>query len=373
MPNFQKRGGKWSVRFRWIDPATGSEIQKRLGGFATKSEAERAKVLWEMENPSGKFIANAGTTFEQMANTFLAWQKERIKSTTFYEMERVFLKYFLPQFGKKIVSKITKNDILEWQNNLNSAGFSYAYKNKLRGFLFSFFRYAEKYHDCKNIVSEVDAFVAPKIKKDMRIWSLQQFEQFLQVTAEPYTTFFMFLYYLGLRLGECLALTWADIDMNTNMVTVSKSVTEKVANKAWAVVEPKNLSSYRKIEMPNILTKHLTRLTKTTLGAPFLFFGARPLPQTSLRRIFKAYTLKSDLPPIRLHDFRHSHASLLISLGANVVLIAKRLGHTNIEMTLNTYSHLMPSAENEIITKLDKLKNGHKFGHKKQINTHKTW
>ena len=86
----------------------------------------------------------------------------------------------------------------------------------------------------------------------------------------------------------------------------------------------------------------------------FVFSKDKPLPETSTKRIQRAACNKANVKVIRIHDFRHSHASLLLSNGVSVVAVAKRLGHSNIEQTLNTYAHLMPKEDDLLIEILQK-------------------
>ena len=85
----------------------------------------------------------------------------------------------------------------------------------------------------------------------------------------------------------------------------------------------------------------------------FVFGGEVPVSDQTLRRRFDSYAQKAGVKKIRIHDLRHSHASLLINKGQNILIVSKRLGHSNITQTLNTYSHLMPNMQLEIVGALN--------------------
>ena len=359
----KKNNGTYDVRFRWINQ-DGREVNKRITTMATtKSAAEREYIKFVAQNPSNQVKSgNNGFTsdFLTLYIKYMQYKKPRLKESSYYDFGHVFEKHIIPEFEKKAVYKITKLDILYWQEKLNSAGYSYKYKKKLRGYLFNFFIYCNRYHDIQNVVSKVEPFVKPKIKKQIAIWELSTFQKFLSVIdSEEYKTFFMLLYYTGARLGEALALNYLDFNFNFKTITISKSLSEKTNQGAFIITTPKNVASQRVIELPNILLKQIndyaTNYPQSKTNKFFFGNNNLPLATTSLRRNFKQWIIKSNVQPIRLHDFRHSHASMLISLGANIVLISKRLGHSDTQITLNTYSHLLPKAENEIITKLNNL------------------
>lgn len=359
MASFQKQSNKWTVRFRFVNQE-GKEVHKRLGGFDTKKQAEQAYINFlNTHKQNQKLSENAQEIklikFENLLDEFFIFKASRVKSSTIYDLELLFAKNITPYFKNIQIGKIDKSSILRWQQSLDEKNFSFKYKTKLRWALNSFFNYLNKYYDVENVVQKVDNFVKPKIKKEINIWTFEQFQTFIKFTEEPYTTFFKTLYYLGLRLGECLALSPNDIDFKKNTVNINKSLTEKVKNKPYEIVSPKNVSSYRQIEMPKELANDLKSFIDKFAPKTFLFGSEKPFATTTLRRFYLKYITLAGVPKIKLHDFRHSHASLLIDLGANIVLIARRLGHADIEMTLNTYSHLMPNTENEIIKKLNNL------------------
>lgn len=359
MASYEFKNGKYSVRFRFIN-VEGREINKRLSGFKTKKQAEQAYMQFIFSQPkhekrSQENLTAIQKTFESFYHEYLEFKISRVKVSTYYDIVKIFPRHILPFFGHMKLKEITKHVVLQWQNSLDKQNYTYKYKSNLRAFLFNYFKYLNTYHDIPNVVAKVDGFVKTKTKVEQQIWTLDQFKKFIAVTQEPYTTFFKTLYYLGLRLGECLALSPHDIDFDKNTVNINKNLTEKVKGKPFEIVAPKNISSYRVLEMPKQLASSLNNYIKQFNPTTFLFGDEKPFATTSLRRIYAQYLEISKVPKIRMHDFRHSHASLLIELGANIVLIAKRLGHTNIEMTLNTYSHLMPNSEKELIEKIEQI------------------
>ena len=155
-----------------------------------------------------------------------------------------------------------------------------------------------------------------------------------------------------MRLGELQALTSSDIDFDTNTISVNK--TYKVLNGKELITTPKTKKAVRKIIIPQFLSdmlkSYIARLYKNSKNDRIFFQS-----QTAIARHLKIGAEAASVTPIRIHDLRHSHASLLIDLGFSAVLISERLGHENITTTLNIYSHLFPSKQTEVAEKLQNL------------------
>lgn len=368
MANYECRGKKklWSVRFNVMDN-NGKSHTKRLSGFKFKREAEAAYLRFLDEynlngvnfSPEDSQVYNK--KLKEIIPEFLEYKKQSVKEASFYEILSIFNKFILTPFGDIRIKNITKPMILQWQHSLNQ--YSYKYKVKIRASLYSFYKYLNTYYDIDNIVARVETFSVPKVKKEMQFWTLEEFNMFIDcVDNNTYKTFFSFLYYTGCRLGEALALNYKDIDFKNKTLKITKSISTKIVNRdlgnTFNITSPKNYSSNRSIFMPqkliDVLLEYFTKNPETTKQS-FIFGGYKPLPETTIRRYLNNYINSAGIKPIRIHDFRHSHASLLISQGSDIVLVAKRLGHSNTEQTLNTYAHLFPSTEYRLVDKLNEI------------------
>ena len=142
---------------------------------------------------------------------------------------------------------------------------------------------------------------------------------------------------------------------------IRRSISQKVKGDDIET-PPKNKSSYRDLQIPEPLIKILSEHKKRQQETSKLFSeeyricgGERPLRDTSIENKNKAFAKTADLPHIRIHDFRHTHASLLVNEGINIQEIARRLGHADVQMTWNTYSHLYPREEERAVEILNKI------------------
>lgn len=355
MPSFEQTANRrWSVRFRFVE--FGKYKQKRLSGFATKKEADKAYAEFINNNKLYKKSDNANLTFNQLYSKYYEHVSKRLKPSTLYDTEQNFNKHILPVFGSMKIFKISKQDVLKWQKILNESNYKYRFKRKLRGYLSSIIKFAMYYYDLPiNPVAQVEPFRNTEAKIEMKIWSLDEFKQFIKSFNDSELTFkvfFSFLYLTGCRKGEAFALTWNDIDFNNKIVNINKNLTRKtLTDKTYGIVATKTGES-RRISISDNLICLLKDLYNHS-HSNFVFGGEIPLADNTTTRVFKNHIILSKVSPIHIHCLRHSHASLLISNGESIVMVAKRLGHASVEQTLNTYSHLMPNDEQKMLGKLE--------------------
>lgn len=319
-----------------------------------------------------------------MYEEYVKYISTRLKAGSVRSASDVLRIFVLPDFGEREVASLSTKDILDWQEKIIAKGFGYKYKSKIYCGFTAMLNYGIKFHDIKeNVVSRVGNFKNTDRKKEMLFWSEEEFKQFYAVIDDDlFRVYFSFLYLTGCRKGESLALTWNDIDFVRREVRINKSLNRKQKTKGekqvvnvptvasdlgWHISEsrsyeittPKNKSSYRNILMPmnlvNMLWEHQKRSKEEYGYTPewFVFGGAEPLSDQTIRRRLNEYADKAGVKRIRVHDIRHSHASLLINKGQNILIVSQRLGHSDVTQTLNTYSHLMPNVQKQIINALD--------------------
>lgn len=266
----------------------------------------------------------------------------------------VFPLYILPYFKDYNIQDIKKIDILNWLSDLDQKPLAYKYKKDIYVFLAMFFKWNQKYLDLdKNVVSEVGFILKNKDnqKQIVNIWTLKEFKRFIKnVDNIIYKDFFEFLFFTGCRLGEVIALKFSDI--KKDKISITKTLI-KGTNK---VNSPKTKSSIRTIEIDKKLLKEIHNLKKyyTKQNGYFnsdfyIFGGNRHLSYTSIERYKNKACKKANVKQIRLHDFRHSHISLLLSKGIPVKAIAERVGHKDISMTLNIYAHVLDQDKKRLI------------------------
>lgn len=350
MPVYKDQN-KWIAKFYYVDH-NGIKKQKLKRGFKTKREAK------EFEN---HFLVKHQKDITMPFSVLVKYYKEdietRLKPSTIYSKRIIIDRLILPYFQDMPLNQITPSVIRSWQNELIQSGKNYSqtYLKTVHTLLVAIFNYGMKYYDLKeNPCSRCGSIGSLKTEKEMKIWTLEQFKKFIESERNNimYYTAFNVLFYTGLRIGELLALTWGDIDFNNQIISVNKSL--QVLDGVTYITSPKTKKSIRNITIfPNLV--EILQSYKNACYDPVDDSRLFPFVKSSILRELKKKTKIKELPQIRLHDFRHSHASLLIELGFSPLAIADRLGHESVKTTLDTYSHLYPNKQDELAQKLQEI------------------
>lgn len=200
------------------------------------------------------------------------------------------------------------------------------------------------------------------LKKEMCFFTYDEFQLFIkQEKSLKYKVYFEMLYYCGLRKGEANALTWKDIDFNNHSININKNVVLKIKGQEYVLLPPKTKSSIRTLVLHQKLEDNLKLIYNeyaqyTNFSTDwFVFGGIAPLKDTAVANHKNNNCKLAGVKQIRMHDFRHSCASLLINNGASISLVAKYLGHSNISTTLNTYTHMFKNEMSEIVNTINNL------------------
>ena len=212
---------------------------------------------------------------------------------------------------------------------------------------------------------QMETFKNPnEIEEDMEIYTFDEFQQFISKEKDiKYICLFETLYYDGLRKGELRGLTWNDIDFKNKIVRINKNVVSigGEGSKSYNLTTPKTKKSIRTLPIPDILINHLKQLFEENtkyygFNKKWFVFGTdQPITNFKIRDRKNKIAKEAGLHCIRVHDFRHSCASLLINNGANITVVAEYLGHSKIDETLNTYAHMYKSRLIDVVNSINKI------------------
>ena len=323
---------------------------------AKECKAAEAKYILSKDRSSGSI------TFNALVDNYLQSQMEIVKPQTVPHLKNV-CKHITDALGNIKVEKMTKRDYEDFRDHLTSLGLSANYKNKINTQLKCLLKYAYKNYDIRNdIPDKYGSFIDGRQKEKIDFYTLDEFNQFISVVDDPrYKALFTTLFFLGLRIGEANALQFKDyVD---GYVHIDKTVNTKIRARGtkYLFSAPKTKSSIRNLPVPKRVAECLKMMREHWSMQDgftedfFIFGGVWSLPETSITKAKNHYCELAGLRQIRIHDFRHSCASLLINNGANVTLVSNWLGHADTKMTLNTYSHLWKSRLDEIAVAIDLL------------------
>ena len=313
-------------------PITKKQIQKYRSGFKTKKEAkeEYSKLILASTQEITEISKETISFGQFIEETYLPWYKTQVKESTYLNRRSAVQKHF-KYFYKMPLDKITAFD---------------------RAVILGLIE--------KNPSRMIGHLKSKKTKVDF--WTLEEFQKVISLLYkgdfyEHYLFIcFWVLFMTGARLGEAAALHWRDIDFDTGMVNIDKSVYYKNMGE-YRFVEPKTRASIRKIYIDEDTIAEL-KLWKEAQQKVLpncelvLSYNGTPTSKTTLPRPLEKLAKLAGVHRIKVHALRHSHASLLISMGENPLIIKERLGHEKIQTTLGTYGHLYPNSNYEVATKL---------------------
>jgi integrase len=313
--------------------------------------------------------------FSSLVELYLTDLKTRLRPTSYDVVENVVNKHILPYFKDMNLNTITPAIIRKWQNTLIDETFKQhkmitekkykpIYLRNTNCRLSAIFNYACKYYHVQSNPVRLCGPIGNRKPETIQFWTLDEFNKFITVFKDniQYKTIFSLLFWTGCRVGELLALTLADFDFDNLTMNIDKSY--KRIHKQDLIQPPKTAKSKRVIILPQFLVDIVKEYISTLYELQphqRLFELTIPAIRFKLIKAAKIAGVKK----IRVHDLRHSHASLLIEQGFSPLVIKERLGHENIETTLQTYSHLYPTKQNELADKLQLLGTGKKKNNKK--------
>ena len=355
-----KDGRKWIFQTRYKD-LEGKTRKYKSKKFATKTEAQEAERVFFLE--LDKYRPDTNMTFKDLYLAFYEYQKDKVKDTTLNTYKDRMR--YMELLDNIKVKEFNLQHYELWRKKILSYDLSNRTRNYIYKFLKTIMNFGSKWYgiNFNQVYNKMTNFTDPnEIKKEMLFWTFEEFSQFISVEDDlNYKALFETLYFCGLRKGEARALTWNDIDFVNNNLIINKGLSDNVNGKRFVVTSPKTPTSNRTLPLPNNLANDLKKLKefkqkfKNYKNEWFVFGNDLPLGDDAIRRRKNKDCELSGVKQIRIHDFRHSCASLLINNGADITLVAKYLGHAKIDETLNTYSHMFNNKLNNIIGLINDL------------------
>lgn len=351
MPVYKdEKRATWYTSFYYID-WTGKRKKKKKEGFKTQREAKAFE-----KDFLNKAQASCEMHFKNLVDLYLEDCTIRLKPTTLSTKRHIINQKILPYFSDMPINTITATTIRLWQNELlsNSSNYSATYLKTVNSQLSAIFNFAVKYYKLHANPVRTCGSIGKQNADSMHFWTTDEFKSFItHIENKPLSkVIFNILFWTGIRSGELLALTYNDFDFETQTVTISKSYSRLEGKDL--ILEPKTSKGKRIITIPLFLCE-LVQSYKEQLYDYKPNERLFPVTKYYLHHEMDRGSKKANVKRIRIHDLRHSHASLLIELGFSPLLISERLGHENIETTLQTYSHLYPNKHAEVAEKLQTL------------------
>lgn len=340
-------------------------------GQAEASEAAIRRKLEiappvEREKKRGKLAP--GLTVSGLLALYEEERGSEIRKTSLDKKKSILNTHVIPELGEVRLDDLDEERLIAWRTKLAGTDRKAATKNAARRELRALLNYAvERRLIPSNPIRAVKAFRDPYRETDavrLRYYTKDEFVAYKKAARAAAESdgslrawgiyiFFMLAYYTGARKGEINALRWTDVDGKN--VRITRSVTQKIRGEAWVETPPKNESSVRRIQMPvpliEALKEHMERQKRGEGWSESCFIcgGLAPIPDTTIENYNQRFAKAAGVKHITIHEFRHSHASVLCNAGINIKEIARRLGHADEQTTMRTYAHLYPQEEERAV------------------------
>ncbi|MCM1167852.1 MAG: site-specific integrase [Lachnospiraceae bacterium] len=368
----EKKNGlqKYRVRVAYQDNnGKTKQVERTCYGLAESQMMEKQLLIDYRETKEG--LIKSKMTVRELYDEYMAYHETETRKTSHVSTAAKLQKRVLPYLGECRLDKLTQQRLANWKIEISKQNLSLTTKKNGYTAFSALLNYAVKMgYLVKNPLSALGTFkdsnVIEEPSKKLNYYTPEQFLKFIEAAKShcntvkdwDYYVYFSILFYLGLRKGEATALKWSDIEGDT--VHIRRSISQKLGGGDLETL-PKNKSSIRDLQMPipliEILNAHKER-QKAAAGEHFsedyrICGGEIPLRDSSVENRNKKYASEANLPHIRIHDYRHSHASVLANNSINIQEVARRLGHADVQMTWNVYSHLYPQESQRAVNVLN--------------------
>ncbi|MEK4081573.1 site-specific integrase [Solibacillus sp. FSL K6-1126] len=365
--SYTKKDGKTYYMFKLylgMDNETGKQIHVTRRGFLTKKEANLALAQLRVEVSNGEYKKPKTETYEDIYNVWIQHYERTVEESTFVKTLGIFKHHILPAIGhyriEKLSVAICQSFVDDCSLKLKRFRMVKTYASKVIDFAI------KREYISSNPFKLVDL---PKTKAstvldtEVNYYSKEQLIYFLQCLKQygnaQITAFFYLLSFSGIRKGEALALTWADLNFDTKELFITKALSRGKNNKLYIKSTKTDTSRQLLIddETCGILSEwkkiQLGKFTNVSDKSQLIFTNEQNglLQQTVPRKWLMKIIDNYSLPYTHVHSFRHVHCSLLFEAGASVKEVQERLGHTDVQTTLNIYTHLSKRAKNDTINK----------------------
>jgi len=358
---YQRADGRWVAQVPLEDG--GRKLIYR------KTEKEALSVLRKALNEQEQGTLATGP--QQTLKTYLMhWLEEvhrpTIRLSTYVKYRKLIYTYIIPALGHIRLQKLTPQQVLALYRRKEKEGLSPKTINSIHGVLHKALDNAVRW----NLISRnvCDLVSPPRIvKREIQTLTMKQTRDLVQAAhGHRLEVILMLAITTAMRRGELLGLKWSDIDFENQFLQVRRTLDFIAGYGGYVETEPKTAKARRKIMLPdfviNALKQHRVQQLELRLKAgadwqeqDYVFTGLKggPLNPRYILKMFDRLLRNAGLPHMRFHDLRHSAATLLLSMGVNPKVVQEILGHSNISMTMDVYSHVLPSMHKEAMDKWD--------------------
>lgn len=346
--SYKKKNGETAYMFRaYIGKIDGTSRYITRRGFSTKAKARAALLQLQSDLESEEEIKKE-ITVEEISKKWLKEYADTVQDSTYIKTSRNFQNHIYPAFGSRNIATITA---IQMQEQVNEWSKKLVYGRKLKGLMNNIFKYAIRHGYIEtNPVDSVVTTVRKKVDSKSDFYNKDELKKFMKLVTKTKDleklVLFRLLAFTGARKGEILALEWKD--WNDNTLNINKAVTRGFTGEEIGAT--KTVSSNRLISLDQTTQNILKKWKKQNPNTRYIFENEfkKPIPSTLPRKWLLGILKDSKLRPIKIHGFRHTHASLCFEAGMTLKQVQYRLGHSDLKTTMNVYTHITTQAKDDI-------------------------
>lgn len=332
----------------------GKTIKKR--GFSSISEAKSfiSNQIYLIDNP---IIENAKSdiVLDDLFKKFIEYKSLNTRITTLQGFKFMYKNHISASIGMMRISAIKPETIDKWKLELINKNMTESFSNKVVALLRGIFTYAQSrdYDINSKCLNELTRIKNKKPNQERDILTYEQIDLFLKTFNKEvpqeydYWLYFYVFSRTGMRPNEFRGLQVKDL--KNNYINVNHDITSKITGQGDIIQACKNEYSNRNVLMPPEIMTLLRSHVKRYKQDDFVFGKEKPYRETTLRTTLITHLDIANLPHITLYGFRHSHATHLIRNGTMIKVVSSRLGHKDIQTTLNTYQHLLKEDQESVL------------------------
>ncbi len=359
------------------DPSTGRRLQQWTSGFTSKKEADEALALALTKLATGNYVRPHKMTVAELLEQWLAvYVEPSVRPNTLIDYRTVVRGHLIPAMGstplmdlkpahlQSYYAKALKTGRRDGRGGLSPTSVRHHHR-----LLSEALSYAVRQDLISRNVAQAATPPRPR-RFEPKTWTGDDLKRFLaSIEGSEYHALFHLLLFSGMRRSEALALSWTDIDLPGSVLRIRRSL-HVLPGREVIFLDTKTAMSRRRVDLPPAATmalrahKERQRVDREALGIleptqdveanwptsgpdalVFSHLDGHPLLPQTVSHIWPKLVKKAGVPRVRLHDARHSHASLMLEAGIHPKIVQERLGHSSVSITLDLYSHVAPGLQ----------------------------
>jgi len=358
---YQRADGSWCATYSAGYAANGKRIRRTVFG-ASKDEVNNKLTKVLAGRLDGSYIEPNRTRLAAFLERWLEdAARPSIRPTTYVSYKGIVNNHIGPRIGGTSLALLNPTHVQRLYADMERDGVG----PRVRQLTHAVLRRALKQALRWGLIvrNPCDAVDPPRVPKhEISPFTSEQVQIFLAAAkSDRLYALFVVAVGTGMRLGEIFGLRWPDVDLKGRAISVRNTLIE--VNGKITLAEPKTPKSRRRVDLPQVVIDALTEHRAQTMregfaSEPWVFCNSAggPLRRTHFQfNHFKPILIAAGLPDIRFHDLRHTSATLLLAAGVHPKVVQERLGHSQIGITLDTYSHVVPTMQLEAAAKLDAM------------------